>query len=46
MPDEYRLKEIEDDYKNMTEMFFGKYPSFEELMNSVLKLELEIHNIK
>ncbi|NQN91848.1 nucleotidyl transferase AbiEii/AbiGii toxin family protein [Streptococcus suis] len=46
MPDEYRLKEIEDDYKNMTEMFFGKYPSFEELMNSVLELELEIHNIK
>ena len=46
MPDEYRLKEIKDDYKNMTEMFFGEYPSFEELMNSVLELEKEIHKIK
>ena len=46
MPDEYRLKEIKDDYKNMTEMFFGEYPSFEELMNSVLELEKEIREIK
>jgi hypothetical protein len=27
-------------------MFFGEYPSFEELMNSVLELEKEIHDIK
>ena len=46
MPDEYRLKEIKEDYKNMSEMFFGEYPSFEELMNSVLELEREIHKIK
>ena len=46
VPDEYRLKEIKADYKNMTEMFFGEYPSFEELMNSVLELEKEIHKIK
>jgi len=46
MPDEYRLKEIKEDYKNMTEMFFGEYPSFEELMNLVLELEKEIHKIK
>lgn len=46
MPDEYRLKEIKEDYKNMTEMFFGDYPSFEELTNSVLELEKEIHKIK
>lgn len=46
MPDEYRLKEIKEDYKNMTEMFFGEYPSFEELMDSVLELEKEIHKIK
>ena len=46
MPDEYRLKEIKEDYKNMTEMFFGEYPGFEELMNSVLELEKEIHKIK
>lgn len=46
VPDEYRLKEIEEDYKNMTEMFFGKYPNFEELINSVLEIEKEIHKIK
>ena len=46
MPDECRLKEIKEDYKNMAEMFFDEYPSFEELMNSVLELEKEIHKIK
>ena len=30
----------------MTEMFFGEYPSFEELMNLVLELEKGIHEIK
>ena len=46
IPDDYRLKEIKEDYKNMTEMFFGEYPSFENLMNSILELEKEIHKIK
>lgn len=46
MPDEYRLKEIKEDYKNMAEMFFDEYPSFEELINLVLELEKEIHKIK
>ena len=44
--DEYRLKEIKEDYQNMEEMFFGEFPSFEELMNSLFKLEKEIHKIK
>jgi hypothetical protein len=30
----------------MTEMFFGGYLSFEELMKSVLELEKETHKIK
>ena len=46
IPDDYRLKEIKEDYKNMTEMFFGEYPSFENMMNSILELEKEIHKIK
>ena len=46
MPDEHRLKEIKEDYKNMAEMFIGEYPNFEELMNIVLELEKEIHKIK
>mgnify|MGYP000875221016 CR=1 FL=1 len=46
MPDDYRLKEIQEDYKNMSEMFFGEYPSFEEIMSKILELEEEIHKIK
>ncbi len=46
VPDEYRFKEIEEDYDNMTEMFFGKYPSFEEIMTELKNLEKEIHAIK
>ncbi|MBB1532882.1 MAG: nucleotidyl transferase AbiEii/AbiGii toxin family protein [Mogibacterium sp.] len=46
VPEDYRLKEIKEDYKNMTEMFFGEYPSFENLINSVLELEKEIHKIQ
>lgn len=45
IPNKYRLKEIKEDYQNMTEMFFGDYPSFEDLMDSVLELEKEIHKI-
>lgn len=30
----------------MEEMFFGEFPSFEELMNSLFELEKEIHKIK
>lgn len=45
MPDEYRLAEIKEDYKNMREMFFGDYPSFEEMMSKIVELEREIHKI-
>ncbi len=46
VPDEYRFKELEEDYDNMKEMFFGKYPSFEEIMTELKRLENEIHKIK
>lgn len=46
VPDEYRFREIEEDYKNMSEMFFGKYPSFDEIMSKMLEVEKEIHKIK
>ncbi len=46
VPDEYRFKEIEEDYNKMKEMFFAKYPSFEEMMIGLKKLEKEIHEIK
>lgn len=46
MPDEYRLTAIKEDYKNMKEMFFGDYPSFEEMMSKIVELEGEIHKIR
>ena len=46
IPNTYRLKEIEEDYKNMREMFFGDYPSFDEVMSQIMELEKEIHKIK
>lgn len=45
IPESYRLKEIEQDYENMKEMFFNDYPSFEEVMKMIKMLEAEIHNI-
>jgi len=45
MPDEYRLKEIGEDYHNMSEMFFGRYPTFEEVMDKISDMEKEIHEL-
>lgn len=46
IPDEYRFKEIKEDYNKMKEMFFGEYPSFDEIMEGIKDLEKEIHKIK
>ena len=46
VPDEHRWVELRGDYINMSEMFFGDYPSFDELMRKIIELEEEIHNIK
>ncbi len=46
VPDDYRFREIEKDYDNMKEMFFGEYPDFQEVMDSLKKLEKEIHETK
>ncbi len=46
VPDKYRFKEIEEDYNNMKEMFFGDYPSFQDVIIELRKLEREIHEIK
>ncbi len=45
IPKEYRFKEIKEDYENMKEMFFGDYPSFEEIIKGLRELEEEIHKI-
>ncbi|RMX35265.1 nucleotidyl transferase AbiEii/AbiGii toxin family protein [Mycoplasmopsis fermentans] len=35
VPDEYRFKEIQKDYKIMSEMLYGEIPSFETIMNGL-----------
>lgn len=43
VPDEYRFREIEEDYEAMKEMIYGNYPSFNELMSIIEQLEIEIN---
>ncbi len=45
IPSEYRLKPLQDDYKQMRIMIFGNYPDFHEIMVSLQRLESE-HNAK
>ncbi len=40
------LKEIEEDYDNMKELFFGEYSSFEEIMDRLKTLEKEIQKLR
>ena len=43
IPPENRVDGLKKDYESMTEMFFGEYPSFDELVNVIEKLENEIN---
>lgn len=45
IPDRYRFKEMKDDYHSMREMFFGEFPTFEDVIEKLSNLEMEIHNI-
>ena len=45
MPQEYNLKALEDDYKHMQNMIFGKKPSFDEIMKTIQILETEINEL-
>ena len=44
IPPTYRLKDLEKDYVKMTNMFFGDYPDFNEMMETIAKLEKEIND--
>ena len=44
VPDNYRIKELEIDYKNMQEMIFGKVPSFKKILLYLKTLENEINH--
>ncbi|MDD7731825.1 MAG: nucleotidyl transferase AbiEii/AbiGii toxin family protein [Eubacteriales bacterium] len=43
VPDKFRFSEIEKDYKAMSEMIYGAYPSFDEIINALKELEKEIN---
>ena len=43
VPREYRFSEIEKDYKAMSEMIYGDYPNFEEIIKVLKELEKEIN---
>ncbi|MEG1717027.1 MAG: nucleotidyl transferase AbiEii/AbiGii toxin family protein [Lachnospiraceae bacterium] len=45
MPPDYRLDVLRKDYKNMSEMMFGEYPSFDELTAYISELEAEINQL-
>ena len=44
IPPEYRIKELEEDYKAMGNMIFDKHLEFEEIIEILTKLENEINN--
>jgi hypothetical protein len=46
LPEEYRYDEIKKDYIQMKEMIFGKSPEFEEIIDALKILEIEIHETK
>lgn len=45
VPPDYRLDALKKDYENMSEMMFGEYPSFDELMTYIAELEQEINDL-
>jgi hypothetical protein len=45
LPPHFRLEALRNDYEGMAEMLFGEYPSFDELIEAIGKLEQEINEI-
>lgn len=45
VPDPYRQEELKADYGEMEEMYMGKIPDFEEVMETIEILEEEIHKL-
>jgi hypothetical protein len=44
IPSEFRLAALSCDYADMSEMLFGEYPTFKELMAAIRNLEDEIND--
>lgn len=45
IPPEERFTTLKNDYEGMTEMLFGEYPNFDDLMKFIHTLESEINNL-
>lgn len=45
IPPYFRIEALRNDYKGMEEMFFGEYPSFDKLMESLKNLENEVNKL-
>ena len=43
IPPDYNLDKLRDDYEHMQNMLFGYKPSFEEVMEGIARLEIEIN---
>lgn len=46
MPSQHVLKALRPDYVNMRNMIFGRYPAFEEVLDTLKELEDEINSIE
>jgi len=46
MPSQHVLKALRSDYVNMRNMIFGRYPAFEEVLDTLKELEDEINSIE
>lgn len=44
LPDEERIVEIQNDYREMGLMIFGEIPSFETVIDSIKKIEIGLNN--
>jgi len=44
VPPPFRFGALRNDYEGMREMLFGEYPSFDDLMAAIAKLEAEINH--
>lgn len=45
IPPDYRLKMLQDDYKQMRTMIFGNYQDFNNILNKLQQLENEINSL-
>jgi len=45
VPSQSRFDALRNDYESMTDMLFGTYPTFDELMKSIANLENEINQV-